>query len=166
MIEATDMEGVFLTSLRIIADDRGSVMKLIDDYFEVDGYPVIHDVSEVYFSTILAGVVKGWHGHKYITLNYACVFGKVRIGLADRREMSSTFGQVAEVWLDDQENYRLLTIPPGVWNGFKSYRDYSIVVNAASHVHDPNEIERIYPRDFLIPFDWGDLMQRATKRLS
>ena len=47
--------------------------------------------GEIYFTTVYEGVVKGWHKHREMTLNYACVFGRVKLvrlrrspGVADR----------------------------------------------------------------------------------
>jgi dTDP-4-dehydrorhamnose 3,5-epimerase len=157
MIQATDMEGVFLTPLRIETDDRGSVMKMMDIRSIIGGkVKKFAEIEEIYFSTINARVVKGWHGHKEMTLNYACILGSVMVGLCDMR-VGKTFGQTAEVVLHDTAvGYKLLTIPPGVWNGIKSYRDRSIIANAATLAYSMFDIERIHPKDFPIPFDWGE----------
>ncbi|KKL11072.1 hypothetical protein LCGC14_2549480 [marine sediment metagenome] len=156
------IEGVLITPLKQFKDDRGSVMKIIDDdlYDDDDNYkPNTNEIAEVYLSTIKPGVVKGWHGHKFMTLNYVCIVGRIIVGLCDLRE-GKTYGKIAAVYLDDVDHYRMLTIPPGVWNGFRIHPDSDlspgILLNAASHVHSLDEIERIHPREFPIPFDWGD----------
>lgn len=134
----------------ILEDERGRVMKMT----EAGDLPI----GEVYFATVLPGVVKAWHGHSEMTLRYACVFGHVQVGLCDLRPGIS-FGQTLMIELDAEKNYQLLTIPPGVWNGFRNHPDYfgtSIICNAASQYHSIFEITRIHPRDFPIQFDWGD----------
>lgn len=157
MIEATEMEGVLLTPLDIISDNRGSVKKMIEAKPSIGGAPPFMDVSEIYFSIIVQDVVKGWHGHEKMTLNYTCIYGRVIVGLCDLR-VGKTFKEIAQVYMDDYIQYKLLTIPPGVWNGFRVYpggSSYAIMANAASHVHDPDEITRIKPSEFPVAFDWG-----------
>ena len=47
--------------------------------------PIFENFGEIYFSTIYHGSIKAWHLHKEATLNYACVFGKVKLILFDER---------------------------------------------------------------------------------
>ncbi len=46
--------------------------------------------GEIYFSTVYRGVVKGWHRHREMTLNYACIHGRIKLVLYDDREGSPT----------------------------------------------------------------------------
>lgn len=149
------IEGVAITKLRTIADDRGSVrhmLKTTDSHFRAFG--------EVYFSSINSGVVKAWHLHKQMWLNYACVVGEIVVGLIDLRFGSPTYKQ-QEMYLlgEDDESYFLLTIPPMVWNGFRipeaSKHEVAVVANCASLPHDPKEIVRVNPDNFTQPFNWG-----------
>lgn len=153
MIDATEMEGVRLNELKTFSDVRGSVKKMMQAKA-----PPFLGVSEIYFSTVLKGIVKAWHGHRKMTLNYACIYGQIIVGLCDLRA-GKTFGETATVYLDDTVHYKLLTIPPGVWNGFRmsqgSENNYAILANAASHVYDPDEISKIKPSEFPVAFDWG-----------
>jgi dTDP-4-dehydrorhamnose 3,5-epimerase len=49
----------------------------------------------------------------------------------------------------------LVTVPPGVWNGFKGVgTETAIVANCATEPHDPAEISRRDPFDPAIPYDW------------
>lgn len=150
------IEGVVLTDLKIIADDRGSVrhmLKVSDPHFRGFG--------EVYFSTLYSGVVKAWHLHKEMTLNYACIVGHVVVALVDLRKESLTYGQQELYWLAAEgEDYKLLTIPPQIWNGFRipvgSPLESAMIANCATLPHSPDEIERLHPKDFPVPFDWGE----------
>ena len=153
------IHGVKITDLKIIEDERGSVkhmLKSSDSHFEGFG--------EIYFSTINAGVVKAWHHHIKMTLNYAVVAGQIVVGLIDLRYTSPTYGDQELYVLDSRESYKLLTIPPRVWNGFRipvgSPYQEAIVANCATHPHDPHEIKREDPKNFparpLQGFDWGE----------
>ena len=153
------IDGVAINELKVFKDDRGAVMRMMrrDD-------PFFREFGEIYFSIVAHGAVKAWHLHKSMTLNYACVFGKIKLVLCDQREGSPTCGMINEFILSgypDHKNYNLVTIPPGVWNGFRALRwdvmlvRSSIVANCATEPHDPDEIVRLSPDDFMVPYDWG-----------
>lgn len=144
------IEGVHVISLPRIPDERGTIfhmLKATDPHFLRFG--------EIYFSSVYRGVVKGWHRHREMTLNYACIFGRIKLVLYDDRAGSPTKENVTEIFLGP-DNYTLVVIPPGVWNGFKGMSDpYAIVANCCTHVHDPSRSERIDPFQNHIRYDWG-----------
>jgi len=117
--------------------------------------PWFSEFGEVYFSTVYPGVVKGWHLHERMELNYACVVGTVRLVLHDARPGSPTRGLTMVVHIGER-NYALVKIPPGIWNGFKNIGLVeAVVANCASMPHDPAEIRRLPPHgDGQIPYDW------------
>jgi dTDP-4-dehydrorhamnose 3,5-epimerase len=144
------IDGVTITPLKQILDERGKVMHMLRCDAEV-----FQGFGEIYFSCIYPGVIKGWHIHKRMTLNYAVPYGNIKLVLYDDRSNSSTKGKVQEFFLGP-DNYVLVTIPPMIWNGFKGIGSKTaIVANCASIPHDPEEIERLDPFDTSIPYDWG-----------
>ena len=76
-----NIEGVIVTPLKIISDDRGSVMHMLRNDSKV-----FDKFGEIYFSTIFKDKIKAWHLHREATLNYACIFGKVKLVLFDERK--------------------------------------------------------------------------------
>lgn len=143
------IEGVIITPLRQIIDERGKIMHMLRN-----DSPVFASFGEIYFSCIYPGVVKGWHIHEQMTLNYAVPHGHIKLVLYDDREDSLTKGEVQEIFLGP-DNYCLVTIPPLVWNGFKGIGgEMSIVANCSSIAHDPAEIRRLDPFDPSIPYNW------------
>lgn len=136
--------------LRRIPDERGTVfhmLKSTDEHFSAFG--------EIYFSSVYAGVVKGWHRHRDMTLNYACVSGRIKLVMFDDRETSPTRGGLMEVFLGP-DHYALVVIPPGVWNGFKGMSTpEAIVANCCTHAHDPSRSERLDPFVNTIPYNWA-----------
>lgn len=145
------IDGVLVLPLRRIPDERGTVMHMLraDD-------PHFRGFGEIYFSTIYRDVVKGWHRHREMTLNYACVSGCIKLVMHDDREDSPTCGLTQEEFLGP-DNYALVQIPPGVWNGFKGMSDpHAIVANCCTHPHEPHahRSERLDPFDNDIPYDW------------
>ena len=144
------IEGVRVTPLRQIVDERGKVMHMLrSDSQGFSGF------GEIYFSTVFPGAIKGWHVHSRMTLNYAVPVGRIKFVLYDDRADSSTRGEIQEFFLGP-DNYQLVTVPPLVWNGFKGIgSEMALVANCASIPHDPTEIDRRDPFDPAIPYDWG-----------
>lgn len=143
------VEGVTITPLQQISDERGKVMHMLR---ATD--PVFRSFGEIYFSCVYPNAIKAWHIHKQMTLNYAVPHGRIKFVLFDDRKDSTTAGEVQEIYLG-VDNYCLVTVPPLVWNGFTGLgTEMAIVANCASIPHDPNEIERRDPFDVSIPYDW------------
>ena len=145
-----DIDGVRVTPLRKIPDERGGVFHMLRE--DSEGF---ERFGEIYFSYVYPGVVKGWHIHDRMTLNYAVPVGMVKLVCYDDREGSPTKGNVLEVNTGEL-NYALVTIPPLVWNGFKGAGTVpALVANCATIPHDPDEIRRLDPFDNDIPYDWA-----------
>ena len=166
-ISDTLIDGVEVNELKVFRDKRGAVMRMMrnDD-------PFFREFGEIYFSIVNPTVVKAWHLHKTMTLNYACVFGMIKLVLYDPRA-GETFAMVNEIILEgypDFEHYKLVTIPPGVWNGFRQLvrlhecpgktrfveKEPAIVANCATEPHHPDEIIRLAPKNFPVAYDWGE----------
>lgn len=143
------IDGVKVTPLRQILDERGKIMHMLRS--DAEGF---QGFGEIYFSCVYPGAIKGWHIHKRMTLNYAVPHGHIKLVLYDDRKSSPTRGEIQEIFIGP-DNYCLVTIPPLVWNGFKGIgTEMAIVANCASITHDPDEIERLNPFDQSIPYEW------------
>lgn len=143
------IEGVIIKQLKQIPDERGKVMHMLrsDD-------PIFEQFGEIYFSVAYPGVIKAWHLHKKMTLNYAVVSGMIKLVLYDGRKDSKTNGEIQEIFLGE-DNYALVKIPPGIYNGFKNIGvKPAIVANCATIPYDPEEIVRIDPFKNRIPYKW------------
>ncbi len=144
------INGVQIIPLKRIPDERGTIMHMMratDPHFQQFG--------EIYFSTIYKDVIKGWHLHREMSLNYACIHGRIKLVIYDEREGSSTKGELMEIFLGP-DNYSLVIIPPEVWNGFKGMVEpVSIVANCCTHAHDPSRSSRLDPFDNHIPYNWN-----------
>ena len=145
------IEGVNIVPLRRIADERGTILHMLkstDTHFEQFG--------EIYFSTVFAGAIKGWHLHHEMSLNYACIHGRIKLVIFDDRDGSKTRGELMEIFLGP-DNYSLVQIAPNLWNGFKGMSSESIVANCASHAHLAGQpkSQRMDPFSEKIPYDWA-----------
>lgn len=143
------IDGVRIVPRSRIPDERGTVFHMLKS---TD--PEFLGFGEIYFSTVYPGLVKGWHRHAEMTLNYACIHGRIKLVLYDDREDSPTRGELMERFLGP-DDYSLVQIPPGVWNGFKGMgSEPAIVANCCTHPHDPSRSTRLDPFDNDIPYDW------------
>lgn len=144
------IDGVIIKSLKKIPDERGTIMHMVkntDENFTQFG--------EIYFSTCYPEVIKGWHLHTKMTLNYAVLQGMIKLVLYDPREDSSTKGELMEIFTGE-DKYELITIPKGVWNGYKTIgTKTALVANCATHPHEQGEMKRLDPfENKLIKYDW------------
>lgn len=143
------IDGVIVKPLKRFPDERGMVMhimKATDEEFKSFG--------EVYCSSVYPEVVKGWHYHEKITLNYVVLKGMIKFVLFDEREDSPTKGTVQEVFMGDQ-NYIRVTVPPCIWSGFKCIgTEPALVCNVIDLPHDESEAKRCDPHSNHIPYEW------------
>lgn len=149
-MEDKKIEGVIIKPLKKIPDERGCIYHMLrcDD-------PIFENFGEIYFSVVYPRVIKGWHLHNKMTLNYAVLQGMIKLVLYDGREKSSSRGTLLELFIGE-DNYCLVKIPPGIWNGYKGIGiKPSIVANCATLPHDPQEMQRLDPFSDKIHYDWG-----------
>jgi dTDP-4-dehydrorhamnose 3,5-epimerase len=144
------INGVLIESLKQIPDERGKIMHML----RADE-PHFIQFGEVYFSVVYPDVIKGWHLHTRMTLNYAVISGMIKLVLYDERKDSPTKGELQELFIGE-DNYVLVQIPPGIYNGFKGIGvKPAIVANCSDIPHDSEEILRIDPFSNNIPYDWN-----------
>jgi dTDP-4-dehydrorhamnose 3,5-epimerase len=143
------IDGVKITRLKQFIDERGKVMHMLRN-----DWGVYSKFGEIYFSCTNPNVVKAWHLHKEMTLNYAVITGCIKCVLYDDRKDSLTRGEINEFFMSP-EDYYLLTVPPLIWNGWKGVgTNISIVANCATIPHSNDEIIRKSPFDKSINYNW------------
>ena len=148
------IEGVQIVPLARIPDERGAILHMLrknDEHFV--------EFGEIYFSLAFPGIIKGWHEHTRQTQNYAVPIGMIKLVLFDRRPLSKSTGNLLELFVGEL-NYCLVTIPPGVINGYKVVgQESALVANCATLPHEPDEMERYDPLSDVVPYTW-DLVMR------
>lgn len=137
------LDDILITPLARIETVGGDVlhgMKLSDA-----GYT---GFGEAYFSWVADGAVKAWKRHTRMTMNVVVPVGKVRFVFF--LDGADEF-RIEEIGV---ERYARLTVPPGIWFGFKGLAAaQSLVLNIASIPHDPEEVERFTVTE--IKYDWS-----------
>jgi dTDP-4-dehydrorhamnose 3,5-epimerase len=146
------IEGVRTKDLICHPDDRGRLWEILradDEIFDTFG--------QVYVTTAYPGVVKAWHAHRLQTDFFTVLSGLARFVLYDRRQDSRTHGQLQEFLLG-RDRLQLITIPPGVYHGFKCVGEQEVMaLNCPTrpyNAQEPDEL-RLPPDSGQIPYDWN-----------
>ena len=150
MTTEVPIDGVLVTGLRQIVDERGAVL-----HHMRNDAPEFTAFGECYFSEMVPGAVKAWKRHRKQTQNLAVPIGRVRFVIYDDRESSPTHGGLQVIELGRPDNYSRLHIPPDLWYGFTCLSDRpALIANCADLPHDPDDAELRPENDPGIPFRW------------
>jgi len=146
------IEGVQTKPLRANVDERGRLWEILraDD-------AIFRKFGQVYVTTAHPGVVKAWHAHTLQTDFFTVISGAAKFVLFDMRSDSPTRGRIAEFFIG-RDNLQLITIPPGVYHGFKCMgTEECIALNCPTEPYNagkPDEL-RLPPDSPEIPYDWS-----------
>lgn len=144
------IDGVLLTQLKQISDERGAVLHMLRS-----DAPDFTQFGECYFSEVVTGCVKGWKCHELQTQNIAVPRGRIKLVIYDRREKSASQGIIQEFELGRPDAYFRISIPPGIWYAFSCISDETaLLVNCADVPHDPGECKVLEMRTREIPYKW------------
>jgi dTDP-4-dehydrorhamnose 3,5-epimerase len=144
------IEGVVLTPLKQIKDERGAVFHVMKNNSET-----FYSFGEAYFSKINENIIKGWKYHKEMKQNFCVPYGELKLVLFDNRVNSITRGIVNEIILSDNENYMRVTIPEKIWYSFKCLsNDYCLLLNIANIKHKEHESLHMVINNDIIPYKW------------
>lgn len=147
----SSINGVSLTPLRQILDDRGAVLHMLRA--DAEEFTVF---GECYFSEIKPGFFKAWKRHLRQTQNLAVPVGRAKFVLLDDRSDSVTKGTLMELILGRPDCYCRLRIPPGIIYGFECIsEEIALVVNCADEPHDPLESEVIDTSSLESIYSWS-----------
>ncbi len=144
------MEGVSLTPLTVIKNEKGDIYKCIDNTdLDYNGF------GELYFSAVNPSEIKGWTKHTVMTLNLIVNTGEICVVIYDDRKESKTYNNFYSVRLSIN-NYKRLSISPGLWVALKGIgNQVNLVLNFADILHDPNEHIKLDLEE--IAYNWEEL---------
>ena len=92
--------------------------------------------------------IKAWKKHNAMTMNLIVPTGCVGFVFTDGKDFKSV--------KIGPNNYLRITVPPGVWFGFKGLSsEINLVLNIADMVHSSEEVEKREKNYF--KFDWSSL---------
>ena len=129
---------IIVKPLNIVSNIKGDIYHCIKKSDE--GYS---GFGEAYFSTINSGQIKGWNKHRRMTINLIVPIGSVKIVIVSLVDSTTEIDDIFEIVLSP-DNYKCLTIPPGLWVAFKSeFKEKSLILNIANMEHDSREMEKL-----------------------
>jgi dTDP-4-dehydrorhamnose 3,5-epimerase len=129
-----------LKKINVIGGDVLHVIKNTDNKF--------NNFGEAYFSFIKNDAVKAWKKHLQMTLNLTIPIGSAKFVFIDKNGNT-------RIEIIGETNYCLLTVPPGIWFGFKGIgAPHSLILNIADLIHDPDEVEHLAID--ALNFDWNE----------
>ena len=95
--------------------------------------------GEVYISWILPKKIKGWKKHSKMTMNLSVPVGKVMF-IFYKNDLIKKFTK----YIIGENNYKLITVPPGYWFAFKNLsKNRSMVINFSNVVHNDKEVRKL-----------------------
>jgi dTDP-4-dehydrorhamnose 3,5-epimerase len=145
------LHGVVVRERDVIANDQGAIQHILRS----DDRELYRGFGEAYASVVNPGVVKGWHQHEQQANVLACLSGDILLVLHDARAGSPTHGRTQQVRLAHGEKRRTVLVPPGVVYGWKNQGSSpAILVNCATHPHDPTTSRKIPIDSDEVPYRW------------
>ena len=127
------MDAITVTPLARIATAGGDVLHALKQ--QDQGFS---GFGEAYFSLAAPGAVKAWKIHKRMTMNVVVPIGSVRFVF---HLQGVDAYRVEDIGAD---RYVRLTVPPGIWFGFKGLgASENLILNIADIAHDPAEVDRL-----------------------
>ena len=133
--QSQPLEGLLIEPRKIITDARGSVIHMLKASNSK------RPIAEIYFSSVLPGVDKGWKRHKIIWQRFTVPIGEIEFRFLDERPNSATTGQSYSLRVS-RDNHVLITVPPLIWYSFRCVSvTEALIVNATDFEHDPSESE-------------------------
>lgn len=135
IVDSSQIAGVRFTLLRAFGDERGRFLETFrKDWFPERSWNVIQTNR----SDSIAGVLRGLHYHFHQVDYWYAAKGRIRVGLADLRRSSPTFGasEVIEIGEDHQIG---VFIPCGVAHGFYALTDATLTYIVDNYYNGADE---------------------------
>jgi len=146
------IEGVEIRPLATHADERGSLVELIDERWNHGSR-----LSSAHCYTLRPGCAKGWNLHMDCEDRCAIVEGEMALVLYDPRAGSTTYGEVSRIVLSGRQRC-LVNVPPQVWHADHNIGTTDVVViNFPTTLYDHADPDKYrLPLDTpLIPYSFG-----------
>lgn len=149
-IQKTSIQGVEVVSLDVHLDDRGYLFEVLH---ATD--PFVKKFGQVYIvGDMVRGTIRAFHKHQELWDYFHIVHGSAKFAFHDDRKESPTYQKTATVVLSDRAP-KLIVVPPGVYHGWMSLEDDTIMVSIGSEVyHRENPDEERVPYDSF-GYDWA-----------
>jgi dTDP-4-dehydrorhamnose 3,5-epimerase len=141
--ELTSIKGLKIIPLETHVDDRGfltEVIRATDPHFNKFG--------QVYIvADYTRGTIRAFHKHQKLWDFFFIANGTAKFAFYDDRRKSPTYKKILTV-VSGGKNPSLIVVPPGVFHGWMSLEDNTILVSIASEVYNHR-----HPDETRVPYD-------------
>jgi len=141
--QQTKIQGLEIISSQVNFDDRGYLFEIIHNY-EMPKFGQVYVVGDP-----ARGTIRAFHKHEILWDYFCIVKGSAKFIFVDDRKDSKTYKE-QEIVILSEKAPKIVIIPPGVYHGWMSLEDDTIMVSIGSEVYDkekPDEI-RVSPDSF------------------
>ena len=147
MVNQKLINGIIVSKEKIITHEKGDIHHIMKK-----SHNGFYGFGEVYISKIKYHDIKAWKKHNEMICNFVVIHGQIKIVVYDNRNNSKTKTVFNEFVLS-KENYCRITIPNGLWYGFKGLsKDENILLNFSNIIH--NSDEQINKEINLLNYKW------------
>jgi len=137
----TKIDGLEIIPLGVYFDDRGYLFEIIHDY-DMPKFGQVYIVGDPIRQTIRA-----FHKHELLWDYFCIVKGSAKFGFIDDRKESKTYQQQVTIILSEKTP-KVIIIPPGIYHGWMSLEDDTIMVSTGSEVYNAKN-----PDEKRVPYD-------------
>jgi len=141
------IEDVENTSVMSFIDDRGFLSQILPEGNESFNIKRLYSTGN--FSR---GVIRGFHKHKREKKAFFVPSGSAKFVAVDDRKDSSTYNEINTFILSNLKP-SVLTIPTGVYSGWMSLEDNTVVLGISSEIFDKENPDD----ERLDPYSYGDV---------
>jgi dTDP-4-dehydrorhamnose 3,5-epimerase len=150
IVASTEIAGIKIAHLRAIGDERGRFMETFRKaWFPERSWEIIQTNR----SDSKAGVLRGLHYHFHQVDYWYCPFGIARVGLADLRRSSPTYGASQLLEIGDGNPVGVF-IPCGVAHGFYAVTDVTLTY-LVDNYYDGDDEFGVAWNDPTLAVPWG-----------
>jgi dTDP-4-dehydrorhamnose 3,5-epimerase len=145
-LDSLNLSQILNHKLKKFPADNGEVLQALKS--EENGY---QGFGEVYFSWINKGSIKAWKMHSKMIMNLIVPIGQVKFVFFVENGTDDREFRIIEI---GENNYQRLTVPAGIWFGFKGLgKSNSLICNISNIVHSESEVIRKDAN--IINFNWN-----------
>ena len=143
------IQGLECNKVESFIDDRGFLSQVLPEGDES------FDIKRIYSTGNFArGTIRGFHKHSKETKAFFVASGAAKFVAVDDREDGPTYKQI-NTFVLSQLNPSVLVVPTGIYTGWMSLEDKTVVVGMSSEVFDKDNPDD----ERLDPFAYGDVWE-------
>ena len=141
--QKTKIEDLETIPLKVNFDDRGYLFEIIHNY-DMPKFGQVYVVGDP-----VRGIVRAFHKHDILWDYFCIVKGSAKYVFVDDRKDSKTYKQ-QEIVILSEKSPKMIIIPPGIYHGWMSLEDNTIMVSIGSELYNPENPDevRIPPDSF------------------